>query len=117
MESDKRVMNTVSTCVWYGESGKSYEYQIFSVESIFRDVGGNYILCDRDVMGDWDPLFIGEATNLFQHLGDSERQQWIRMQGVTHVHAHIGRDESQRLEESQDLLARFSPALNQTLYW
>lgn len=105
-------MNMISACVWYGHSEEAYHYQIFPLEVGFRDLGGNYILCYRDVLGDWSPFYIGQTDNLCQCLGDFELNQWVRQQGVAYIHAHLNRHDADRDSEMTDLVSRFLPPLN-----
>ena len=105
-------MKTTSTCVWFGKSEKPYEYQIFAMNTVFRDIGGNFIFCDRDVLGEWNPLYIGSSDNLFDLLCKEKLKRWIVQQGATHIHAHLRKDERQREVEKLDLVERFHPRLN-----
>ncbi len=106
------LMKTISTCVWFGKSEHSYEYQIFSIDTVFRDVGGNFILCDHDALGEWNPLYIGQAHDLFNLLGNENLKEWMTRQGVTHIHVHLERDKDRREQEKADLIERFRPRLN-----
>lgn len=104
--------NPVLTCVWCGESEAAYEYQVFSVESVFRDIGGNYIFCERDALGEWDPVYIGQSENLYDGLGDRALRDWMIENGATHIHAHLNRVAKKRNSEMEDIVRRFSPRLN-----
>ncbi len=108
-------MNSVLTCVWCGETGTAYEYQVFSIDSVFRDIGGNYIFCERDAMGEWDPICIGQSENLFDCLGDQSLKDWMAENGATHIHARMNRKPDKRALEMEDLIRRFSPPLNRGL--
>jgi hypothetical protein len=105
-------MKVISTCVWHGHSERAYEYQILPLEAEFQQMGGNFILCDRDVLGDWSPLYIGQTDDLCERLGDLELKRWVREQGATYIHAHPNRHEADRESEKADLVSRFRPPLN-----
>ncbi|MDA7511580.1 hypothetical protein N8642_00155 [bacterium] len=105
-------MKVISTCVWHGYSERAYEYQILPLEAEFQRMGGNFILCDRDVLGDWSPLYIGQTDDLCECLGALELKRWIREQGATYIHVHLVRHDVDRESEKADLISRFRPPLN-----
>ncbi len=95
-------------CIWRGESGMVYEYRIYPLGTEFLEIGGNYIFCCRDAVGEWVPLQIGETADLSQLLGGEMTDRvWVPMEGATHIHARINRSESARLREQADLRSRF----------
>jgi cytosine/adenosine deaminase-related metal-dependent hydrolase len=100
--------------IWYGFSGKGYEYRVFPLNTRFVDQPGNYCFCGQTSSG-WSPKYFGEAESLRDRLNDRfhERLECARRNGATHVAAHInvaGRDA--RLAEEADLRKAFDPPCN-----
>lgn len=105
-------MNVNPKCLWYGRSDEAYKFTVFRIDYVFQEIGGNFIFCDQDALGDWSPFYVGETDNLFERLEDLELKRWIRQQGVSHIHARPNPKESDRAREKEDLVVRYSPPLN-----
>ena len=103
---------TQTTCNWQGASGKLYSYTIYSLNTQWNDVPGNYIFA-KQVPGGWQPLYIGETQSFKTRIPNHEKWPCVRRYGVTHIHAHRndGGTAARKAEET-DLLARFDPPCN-----
>lgn len=98
---------------WEGQSGKEYRYWIHPIGTDFTEDPGNYIYAKQVEPGRWEPLWIGQTSNLHDLLVDPEKAACAKRNGATHVHAHTspGR-ESARAAEEADLIARWDPPCN-----
>jgi len=102
----------MATCIWIGKSGKKYEYEIYSMDTSWNDVAGNYIFARETSPGKWAPIYIGETESFKDRLPYHEQLPCILRNGGTHVHAHTNQDQKARLAEESDLLANYSAPCN-----
>ncbi len=49
---------------WPGKSGQSYTYKICKLPPDFKALPGNYIFVKKIGVTRWDPLYIGQSTDL-----------------------------------------------------
>lgn len=98
------------TVDWPGKSGKTYTHYIYELPYSFKDdQPGNYIFT-RVESGSWIPVYIGQG-DLGDRVGEGHHKwQCIKSKRATHVHAHLNKDETARLAEERDLLARHQEA-------
>lgn len=99
---------------WTGFSGKTYQYEILSIDSIFNAVPGNYIFAKEVSPGYWRPIYIGESGNLKQRLTPFHHKwQCAIRNGATHIHAHVNYNgELVRRTEESDLISYWQPDCN-----
>ena len=102
----------MATATWTGASGRSYEYEVYPVSTLFIEVPANYIFT-KIVDGRYQPLYIGQTDNLKERITRAHHK-WacVEQQGVTHIHVHQNAAESTRLAEEQDLLHQWHPVCN-----
>lgn len=98
---------------WTGASGKKYTYDIFPIGTDWYGVPGNYIFAKESSPGKWQAVYIGETESFKERLPNHNELPCIRLNGGTHTHAHVNRDNSARLEEEQDLLANNKTPCNE----
>jgi hypothetical protein len=98
---------------WTGESGTSYQYQIFPIGSAFGSRPGNYIFAAESSPGRWLPSFIGQTSDLDRRVASDEKHVCVFAHGATHVHIRLAAaTEDARRREEQDLIARWNPPCN-----
>jgi hypothetical protein len=102
----------MATCAWTGKSGKKYEYTIYSMDTTWNDVAGNYIFAREASPGKWSAIYIGETESFKDRLPNHEQLPCIRRNGGTHVHAHVNADTKTRLAEESDLLGNYTTPCN-----
>ena len=100
-------------CTWTGASGKKYEYNIYAIGTNWYDEPGNYIFAQEALPQKWTAIYIGETESFKDRLPNHNELPCIHRNGGTHIHAHINRDSSSRLEEEADLLANNATPCNQ----
>ena len=76
------------TCT--GVSGSRYQFNLHPIGTSFLEAAGVYVFCrPSSPLGRWDPIYIGETSNLRDRLTQNLRNhhQWenIRRHGATHV--------------------------------
>ena len=98
---------------WTGESGKKYGYWIHQIEARFRKIAGNFIFALKKETGEWDPVLIGQIDNFDRGFADKGQEACAREKGASHIHVHFSSpSESKRVEEADDLIAKWSPICN-----
>ena len=108
---------TVSTAFnWPGESGTEYQYEIYSLNSDFRPLPGNYIYARPDGNGSWIPIYIAQTRDLHQRLEGQVRLDDAIGYGATHLHVHYcSTGQAARCTEERDLIKRWQPVCNEVL--
>ena len=105
-----------TSCNWLGESGTGYQYEIYSLNSDFRPLPGNYIYARRTEDGGWIPIYIAQTRDLHQRLEGHVRMDDAIGYGATHLHAHYCADgQAARCNEERDLIKRWQPVCNEVL--
>ncbi len=97
---------------WPGKSGRSYTYKICKLPPDFKALPGNYIFVKK-IGPTWDPLYIGQSTDLSAPLDHHHAMPCIQEHLATHIHAHANFGGlADRQVEEQDLIARWNPPCN-----
>jgi hypothetical protein len=100
------------TCNWEGASGKKYLYTIYSMNTEWNDVAGNYIFAYESSPHTWTAVYIGETESFKDRLPNHNELPCIKRSGGTHIHAHTNENSQARLEEEEDLLATHKTPCN-----
>ena len=87
---------------WLGESGKVYNFNVYSTDTAFKEIDGNYIFAKKTTAG-WDAVYIGEG-DLKTRTQDEEHLKCAISKGFTHYHVHINQNEELRKQEETDLI-------------
>ena len=107
-------MATRKQVTWTGESGKKYDFGIWTLaEAETLDPGqkGNYIYTFLTVDRLWCPVYIGQGDLAERADLDKHQQGWcITRKGATHFHCHLEARKQDRRDEEVDLLGRFTNA-------
>ena len=77
----------------------------------WNDRPGVYIFARRDPDG-WRAIYIGETESFARRLPGHERSAEAELEGATHVHARVEREEQTRVARQNQLIAKYQPALN-----
>lgn len=103
----------MATIDWEGASGRKYTYEIYSLDTPFRPVAGNYIFAKETKPTWYRPLYLGETTNLATRFGPSHHK-WAcaERNGMTHIHVRQNSNQAARLAEEQDLVDKWDPVCN-----
>jgi predicted GIY-YIG superfamily endonuclease len=105
-----------AACVWTGESGTDYLYQIYSLDAEFRPLPGNYLYAMQTEDGLWVPIYIAQTRDLHQRLEGHVRTSDAIANGATHLHAHYcAAGQATRCNEERDLIKRWQPVCNEVL--
>ena len=99
-------------CEWTGASGKKYLYNIYPIDTSWNDVPGNYIFAKETSSRNWKAVYIGETESFKDRLPNHNELSCVHRNGGTHIHVHVNKDSSARLDEEADLLANTSTPCN-----
>ena len=109
---DQQQRSVVNTVFLKGQSGQSYGYKAYGLETPLYDLPSNYIFA-REEQGYWVPIYIGEAESLIDRLAQHEKMPCAVQNGITHIHVHVNfGGEFERLREESDLILNYSPICN-----
>ena len=95
------------TVVWTGNSATRYPYEVYTLDTVWNDVGGNYIFTRQTPTG-WVCIYIGQTQSFKDRIPNHEVWPCARRQGATHIHAHSNSNADARLREERDLKAAYS---------
>ena len=102
---------STQTCVWTGESGKQYKYEVCDLSANFADVDGNYAFVKlKD--NTWYVLYFGQGNLKARLTAAHENWPCAKARDCTHIHAHANSNKDLRLSEESDLIAAYKPPCN-----
>ena len=98
---------------WEGRSGQQYTFNIYTLDTSFSDASAVYIFARSNTQKrTWSPLYIGESGELGTRIANHEKWTCANDCGVTHIHVHGVKEESDRIEIEIDLINRWDPVCN-----
>ena len=101
---------------WPGQSGAEYTYWIYSIETNFSEVPGNYIFAKETSPSKWSPIYIGQTKNLGDRLSGHEKEGCAKRNGASHIHVHkTDEGEAARKKEEKDLIICWKTPCNEQL--
>ena len=101
---------------WLGQSGNQYQYEVCSVDTVFRPLPGLYIYAKQSEDGSWVPLYIAQTRDMHQRLEGHVTLQDAIANGATHVHVrYCAAGQATRCSEERDLILRWQPACNEAI--
>jgi hypothetical protein len=104
---------TPSSCLWPGQSGAEYPYQIHPLHTDLKRLPGVYIYAKELSQGDWSPIYISQSRDLHQRLEGHVTLREAIDNGATHLHVHYcTAGQASRSNEEYDLVHRWQPVCN-----
>ena len=100
------------TINWTGQSGQQYKYWIHPIGTNFKSEGGNYIFAKEISPNRWQPVYIGQTSDLSERFDNHHKEHCIKSNGATHIHVHTNASETSRLAEERDLIQKWDPVCN-----
>ena len=101
---------------WPGQSGKEYAYEIYSLDTDFQPLPGNYIYARQAEDGTWVPVYIAQTRDLHQRLEGHVHLDDAVQNGATHLHAHYcSAGQASRCSEERDLILHWQPVCNESI--
>jgi hypothetical protein len=91
-----------------GASGTTYEFTVYSGDTLFKPVGSVYVVSKRtpkrDGGGEHDFLYIGEAGDLSERFDDHHKQRCFDTHGANCISVLPKTREDERLRIEEDIL-------------
>lgn len=103
---------------FYGTSGKPYNFEVYSTDTAFPDVGAVYIYAKCTAAIDafhYEILYVGETSSLLNRIIPNRKKPApLNNHAVNAICIHLDADESSRLLKEKDLIeligtSRFQP--------
>ena len=106
----------LETTTCRGASGRIYTLEVFPIGTAFKPRPGVYVFARSDAYRRWEPIYIGQTTNLDdrlrEHLSDHRNLNCIKAAKPTHVHVMAVSDPRERQEIERDIVAALHPLCN-----
>jgi hypothetical protein len=106
-------VDSVPAVNWPGQSGQQYRYEVFTLDTPFKPLPGNYIYARQAEDGEWTPVYIAQTRDLHQRLEGHVTKEDAAANGATHLLAHYcSSGQAARCSEERDLILRWHPVCN-----
>ena len=106
-------MTEVLAISWPGLSGRKYIYWIYEIGTVFDPAPGNFIFMKEVEPYTWEPVYIGQTSDLHELALDEYTRPCIHFHGATHISVHESSEfEQARRTEVSDLIKNYSPVCN-----
>lgn len=92
--------------IFYGVSGRAYQFEIYPANTVFNNVSAVYIFCIKYITGlqfKFSPLYIGETGELKTRIANHEKWTCVNNYGCTHICVMSILGEDARLAVEKDL--------------
>jgi predicted GIY-YIG superfamily endonuclease len=109
-------MGKAGTQNWPGKSGKTYSFNVWTIDTSFKEVECVYIYT-KDIGDSWQLVYVGQtehlATRLEEHEnGNEDSDKCIQRSGATHIHVHQESSKLTRILVETDLRNNFKWSCN-----
>lgn len=100
----------IDTLVVEDSHGYEYDFGLYSKDTQFKNVSAIYIFVKLQ-NGEYNPLYIGQSTELGTRLSNHEKKAELVRAGFTHYLVRQF-DESQLDEKEKSFIQQYSPEFN-----
>ena len=115
-------MAKIVDAVFKGISEESYDFEVFSTDTVFPDVGAVYIFAQYDPGFDchfYEILYVGETDSLIDRIpprNQTDSVNYWNVNGycVNAICVHLDADESSRLSKQEDLVKLIGTSVHLT---
>lgn len=95
-----------------GESGKSYEFNIYKRSATFTAVGAIYVMSTKTAAGKYKLIYIGETGDLSKRPLNHHRTDCFDKRGADMLLIRTANVAKQRLADETDLIRKYDPPCN-----
>lgn len=99
-----------------GGSGTSYVFQVYPLDTPFKEVGGVYVISRRTVKldggGNHDIYYVGQTLTLAERFNDHHKAEHWERREANCISVLVEENERVRLAIEADLIAAFNPCCN-----
>lgn len=106
-------MAKIGTLTLVGVSGTEYEFNIYHVGAVFKDIGGVYCFTEVDEDNRHTPIYIGITDNLSTRFNNHHKEECIEDEDATCICVYAEEDEDSRVAMEDDLIPAYDPPCNE----
>jgi hypothetical protein len=96
-----------------GKSGKIYAFELYVLNTSFREVGGLYAFSKQATATTHTIIYIGHTQDLSSRFTNHHKEECIDGQGATYISVCQMPNEIDRLVAEKDLLANYNCPCNE----
>ena len=108
-------MAKLGTLALKGDSGQTYEFNVYSYDTKFKAVGAVYGITRRTLSGgnyDHTTIYIGETGDLSTRFDDHHKESCFTEHNANCKCTHPDENEDSRLKKEADLINNYIPPCN-----
>lgn len=110
-------MADLGTVIFEAQSGRQYEFHVYSLNTTFKPLGAVYGVLYRYWKPEesryyFVPLYFGETGDLSTRFDGHHRQGCFDRNGANCVGIHLDGDEKSRRAKETDLIRKWDPTCN-----
>jgi len=109
-------MGKIAEATVSGASGKEYDFDSYTLDTQFKDMGAVYIFTRRIVDADGNGihtfLYIGETGDLADTIANHEKWACVTQRNVNCICVHTDDNENSRKAKETDLLQAYETPCN-----
>jgi len=109
-------MTKLATFTRTGISGKKYNFNVYSKDTEFNEIGAVYFITRRakNVEGEFrhTPIYIGQTGDLSVRFDNHHRLDCFKRHNWNCICVHRDDNESSRLKKESDLIDAYDPPCN-----
>lgn len=109
-------MPKIGDATFDGISGRGYRFEVHSMGTDFKAVGGVYAITRRSKNAEnghtHQAIYIGQTQDLSTRFDDHHKANCFETYGANCICTHLDDKESSRLTKENDLIRRHNPLCN-----
>jgi len=111
-------MAKLGAIIFTGASGTKYNFDVYSIDTKFDDVGAVYFFTKRIKKDGQDKythtkhIYVGQTGDLSERFEDHHKMPCIKKNGANCICIHVESNASKRTEIESDLIAAYKPVCN-----
>ena len=94
-----------------GNSGRSYDFDVYPWNTSFNAIGAVYSVLKR-IGSNFTILYIGQTNDLSERFDNHHKQACFDRNNKTHIAIHAESSEPRRFTIETDLVRNYSPTCN-----
>jgi predicted GIY-YIG superfamily endonuclease len=94
-----------------GQSGTTYDFEVYPWGTSFNPVGGLYLVL-RKQASNYSILYIGQTGDLSERFDNHHQAQCFNRNGKTHIAVRVEASEQKRLVIETDLIRNYKTSCN-----
>lgn len=112
-------MSNTITIEFLGKSGEKYQFNVYELNTSFKNIGGNYGFTKRTVKqdgsGSHDIIYIGKTEDWSTRFQNHHKEDCISKHGANRICVRHVDSENERDLIEKDLIRNYKPVCNDQL--